>query len=169
MFKASTIAILKRSLWGSCLAAAAFAAAPMAYGAPLSNGTVLTIKQGGVGYPEGTCTGSYIRFLNNAILCYPIGPGTDGGLVVGKSQKSGGQEQAPSGNNAKSGEMVSAFWQPPVYATLATAPMIAAPAHETSSKRLLGMAVGSVFARKACKCVNFIGSASRKPWRPISS
>ena len=126
MFKASTIAILKRSLWGSCLAAAAFAAAPMAYGAPLSNGTVLTIKQGGVGYPEGTCTGSYIRFLNNAILCYPIGPGTDGGLVVGKSQKSGGQEQAPSGNNAKSGEMVSAFWQPPVYATLATAPMIGA-------------------------------------------
>ena len=124
MFNFSTIS--KRSIWGTCLAATIFAAAPMVHGAPLSNGTVLTIKQGGIGYPEGTCTGSYVRFLNNAILCYPIGPGLDGGLVVGKNQKSGGQEQAPSGSNAKPGEMASAFYVPQVYETLATAPMIGA-------------------------------------------
>ena len=124
MVNGSTASVLKHYLWRVCLAATVVTATPMAYSAPLSNGTVLTIKQGSVGYPEGACSGSYIRFLNNAILCYPIGPGLDGGLVVGKSQRSGGQEQGPSGNNAKSGEMVSAFWQPPVYATLATAPMV---------------------------------------------
>ena len=124
MFNFSTV--LRRSFLSSCLAAAVFAATSIAHSAPLSDGTVLTIKQGGIGYPEGICTGSYIRFLNNAILCYPIGPGLDGGLVVGKSQKSGGQEQAPSGNNDRSGEMTSAFWKPPVYATLATARMVGA-------------------------------------------
>jgi hypothetical protein len=89
----------------------------MAHSAPLNNGTLLTIKQGGVGYPEGTCTGSYVRYLHDAILCYPIGPGTDGGLIIGKSQRSGGQELAPSGSNAQSGEMASAFFSP-VYETL---------------------------------------------------
>jgi hypothetical protein len=124
MFNLSTVST--QSFRRASLAAALVAAAPMAHSAPLGNGTLLTIKQGGVGYPEGTCTGSYVRYLNNAILCYPIGPGSDGGLVVGKNQISGGQEKAPSGNNAKSGEMTSAFWIPPVYATLATAPMIGA-------------------------------------------
>lgn len=122
----SLATVLKRSFWASCMAAGIFAAAPSAHSAPLSDGTLLTINQGGIGYPEGTCTGSYLRFLNNAILCYPIGPGTDGGLVVGKSQRSGGQEQAPSGNNARPGEMSSAFWVPAAYESLATAPMIGA-------------------------------------------
>jgi hypothetical protein len=124
MVKLSTV--LKPAFRSTCLAAAFAAAAPMAHSAPLINGTLLTIKQGSVGYPEGTCTGSYVRFLNNAILCYPIGPGLDGGLIVGKDQKSGGQEQAPSGNNATSGEMASAFYVPQVYETLATAPMAGA-------------------------------------------
>jgi len=124
MFNLATV--LKRSFWGSCLAAVVFAATPMAHSAPLSDGTLLTIKQGSVGYPEGSCAGSYVRFLLNAILCYPIGPGTDGGLIVGKSQRSGGQEQAPSGNNAQAGEMASAFFVAPVYETLATAPMVGA-------------------------------------------
>jgi len=124
MLNASTL--LKQSFRGTCLTAALFAAAPMAHSAPLSNGTLLTIKQGGVGYPEGTCTGSYVRFLHDAILCYPIGPGTDGGLIIGKSQRSGGQELAPSRSNAQSGEMASAFFVAPVYETLATAPMVGA-------------------------------------------
>lgn len=119
-------AVLKLSLRGTCLAAALLAAAPMAHSAPLSNGTLLTIKQGGIGYPEGVCTGSYVKFLSDALICYPIGAGTDGGLIVGKSQRSGGQELAPSGSNAKSGEMASAFFVAPVYETLATAPMVGA-------------------------------------------
>lgn len=118
--------VLKQAFRSTCLAAALLAAAPMAHSAPLGNGTLLTIKQGGIGYPEGTCTGSYVRFLNNAILCYPIGPVLDGGLLVGIDQKSGGQEQAPSGSNAQPGEMTSAFYVPQVYETLATAPMIGA-------------------------------------------
>ncbi len=122
----NTLTDSNRYFWRACLAATIFSAAPMAHGAPLSNGTVLTIKQGGTGYPEGTCTGSYVRFLNNAILCYPIGPGLDGGLVIGKNQKSGGQEQAPSGSNAKPGEMASAFYVPQVYESLATVPMTGA-------------------------------------------
>ncbi len=127
MFNFSTFSISRRTFWGSCLTVAVFSAAPMAHGAPLSNGTILTIKQGGTSYPEGSCSGSYIRFLNNdSLLCYPIGPGSDGGLVVGKSQKSGGQEQGPSGDNAQPGEMTSAFWIPATYATLATAPMVGA-------------------------------------------
>ena len=65
----NTLTDSNRYFWRACLAATIFSAAPMAHGAPLSNGTVLTIKQGGTGYPEGTCTGSYVRFLNNAILC----------------------------------------------------------------------------------------------------
>jgi hypothetical protein len=124
MFNVSTV--LQHSVRGTCLTLALLAAAPLAHSAPLTNGTLLTIKQGGVGYPEGTCTGSYIKFLTNALLCYPIGPGTDGGLVIGKSQKSGGQELAPSGNNGQPGEMASAFFVAPVYETLATAPMAGA-------------------------------------------
>ncbi|TCV85171.1 Ig-like domain-containing protein [Sulfurirhabdus autotrophica] len=115
-----------RYFWRACLAAAIFSTASMVHSAPLSNGTVLTINQGSVGYPEGTCFGSYVRFLNDAILCHPIGPGLDGGLVIGKNQKSGGQEQAPSGSNSKPGEMASAFYVPQVYESLATAPMIGA-------------------------------------------
>lgn len=123
MFKVATV--LKRSLEAS-LVVAVFAAAPLAHSAPLSNGTLLTIQPGKVGYPEGTCFGSYVRYLNNAILCYPIGPGTDGGLVVGKNQKSGGQEQAPSRSNDRPGEMTSAFYVPQVYNTLSTAPTVGA-------------------------------------------
>ncbi len=115
--------ISRRSVRRTCLVTMVLATASIANGASISNGTLLTLNPGAVGYPEGTCTGSYIRFLNNAILCYPIAAGTDGGLVVGKSQRSGGQEQSPSGNNATPGELTSAFWNPPVYGTLATAPM----------------------------------------------
>lgn len=117
-------AALKQSFRGACLAAACAVAVPVAHSAPLADSTLLTIKQGKVGYPEGSCSGSYVRFLNNAIICYPIGPGTDGGLVIGKDQKSGGQELGPSGSNAQPGEMVSAFYVPQVYETLATAPMV---------------------------------------------
>ena len=90
--------------------------------APLKKGTLLTITVGAIGYPEGTCFGSYLRFLNDAITCYPLGPGSDGGLVVGKNQASGGQEAATRGFQSQRGELSSAFSRLG-YATLATAPM----------------------------------------------
>jgi hypothetical protein len=88
---------------------------------PLKAGTLLTIKQGFVGYPEGTCSGSYLRYLNDAITCYPFGPGTDGGWVVGKSQQSGGQELDASAQCNQDGELTNAFTRMG-YATLMTAP-----------------------------------------------
>jgi len=90
--------------------------------APLPKGTLLSIRQGQVSYPEGTCNGSYLRFVHDVLNCFPIGPGRDGGLVVGKNQKSGGQEQNASGYRAQDGELSSAFMRQG-YATLATAPM----------------------------------------------
>ena len=102
------------------------------YAAPLKDGTLLTITQGMIGYPEGTCFGSYLRYLNDAITCYPIGPGSDGGLVVGKNQKSGGQELVPSGHRAQDGELSNAFSRIG-YATLATAPMHGADGSEAGT------------------------------------
>lgn len=90
--------------------------------APLPKGTLLTIRQGQVAYPEGTCSGSYLRFVHDALNCFPIGPGLDGGLVVGKNQKSGGQELGANAHRAQGGELSSAFTRRG-YATLATAPM----------------------------------------------
>ena len=92
------------------------------HAAPLKRGTLLSIKQGMVGYPEGTCFGSYLRYLNDAITCYPIGPGSDGGLVVGKNQQSGGQELGASAHRSQAGELSNAFTRIG-FATLATAPM----------------------------------------------
>lgn len=106
----------------SCLVAALMLATPMLHAAPLPQGTLLTIKQGQIAYPEGTCTGSYLRFLHDALNCFPIGPGLDGGLVVGKNQKSGGQEHSVYAHRAQDGELSSAFTRQG-YATLATAPM----------------------------------------------
>lgn len=95
---------------------------PGVHASPLPKGTLLTIKQGQIGYPEGACSGSYVRYLNDAIACYPLGPGTDGGLVVGKDQKSGGQEQGVNGFRRQAGQLTSAFSRMG-YASLATEPM----------------------------------------------
>lgn len=102
------------------------------HAAPLKNGTLLSIKQGMVGYPEGTCFGSYLRYLKDAITCYPIGPGSDGGLVVGKNQQSGGQELGPSAHRSQDGELSSAFTRIG-FATLATAPMQGAGGGEATT------------------------------------
>lgn len=97
-------------------------ATPMLQAAPLPKGALLTIKQGQIAYPEGTCTGSYMRFLHDVLNCFPIGPGLDGGLVLGKNQKSGGQEQSPRTHRAQDGELSNAFSRQG-HATLSTAPM----------------------------------------------
>jgi hypothetical protein len=102
-------------VWAVLMAANASAA-------PLPKGTLLSIKQGAIAYPEGNCSGSYVRYLNDAINCHPLGPGLDGGLVVGKNQKSGGQETIQSGRRGQDGDLSSVFSRFG-YATLATAPM----------------------------------------------
>lgn len=102
------------------------------HAAPLIKGTLLSIKQGHIAYPEGTCSGSYLRYLNDAITCYPIGPGIDGGLVVGKNQRSGGQELGASAHRSQDGELSNAFTRIG-YATLATAPMRGADGSEATT------------------------------------
>ena len=119
MLKFSDQRVWRGRAFALALAVALISAASVASGAPLSKGTLLTIKQGRIGYPEGICFGSYVRNLNDAINCYPIGPGLDGGLVVGKNQISGGQEQ---GRGERDGELSNAFSRLG-YATLGTAPM----------------------------------------------
>lgn len=105
-----------------CLSFILMIVAPMGPAAPLGKGTLLTITQGKIGYPEGTCSGSYLRYLSDAINCYPLGPGLDGGWVVGKNQGSGGQELGPSAHRAQDGQLSNAFSRLG-YATLGTAPM----------------------------------------------
>ena len=102
-----------------CLALACNAA----LAAPLPKGSLLSIDPGKTGYPEGICVGSYVRYLNDAVNCYPLGPGSDGGLVVGKNQRSGGQELDTSSHfYAQDGELTSAFSRLG-YATLTTMPL----------------------------------------------
>lgn len=87
--------------------------------APLPNGTLLTIRQGVSSYPEGSCTGSYLRYTQDVLNCFPIGPGSDGGLLVGKPQHSGGQETVEGAQRRVGGEL-SGFILRPQPATLFT-------------------------------------------------
>ena len=114
---------LARLAWIFCCSFALGMVGLTAQAAPLPKGALLTINPGHIGYPEGACSGSYVRYLNNeSINCYPIGPGTDGGLVIGKDQKSGGQELGPSTDRRQAGQLSSAFTRQG-YASLATASM----------------------------------------------
>lgn len=78
--------------------------------APLPEGSTLSIDQG-VGStsntpcPTGSCFG--MEVAPDFVVWTDIGPGTDGGIVVGKEQASGGQENYPAPDTA--GEL-SAAW-----------------------------------------------------------
>jgi hypothetical protein len=94
-----------------------------AVAAPLPAGTKLLIQQGvgsDVNTPcyEGSCFGMEV---NPGIVTWiDLGPGTDGGIVVGKSQSSGGQEFDK--DSALPGELSSAWSFFGVNGTFFTAP-----------------------------------------------
>ena len=88
----------------------------VAQAAPLPMGTVLTIEPGNAVNIDNTeadaCTmGSCLGILlaPDSWLWVNIGAGTDGGLVVGKNQLSGGQESGDSTLNNTPGEMTDAW------------------------------------------------------------
>jgi hypothetical protein len=103
-----------------------FASAFAVNAAPLPGGTLLQINQGVGSYsPNGPCSIGSCFGLEAAPgfkVWIDLGPGSDGGLIVGKAQTCGGQETGPSQNKFTSGEMTSAFLFFDSYATLCTAP-----------------------------------------------
>ena len=92
--------------------------------APLPNGTLLPITQGNGGAPNTVCTGSCfgMEAAPGFVLWTDFGPGTDGGFIVGKAQKSGGQELAPSSTNNTPGELISPWLFGGNYGTFSTDP-----------------------------------------------
>ncbi len=91
----------------------------------LQNGSVLRITQG-VGSAINTpCSVGSCFSMETApgvLFWTDFGPGTDGGIVVGKSQKSGGQETGPSNTNNTPGELSNAWFFFNAYGTFYTAP-----------------------------------------------
>jgi hypothetical protein len=99
------------------------AAAATAIAAPLPNGTLLSINAttdpaGVVPCTNGSCFGMFL--VPGLYYWTPIHPGTDGGIIIGKAQKSGGQEiDALSQAN---GEITAAWNYGANWGTFFTAP-----------------------------------------------
>lgn len=79
---------------------------------PLQPGTLLKITPGVGSSPNfpcatGTCFG--MEVVTGFVVWTDFDPGTDGGIIVGKSQASGGQELGPSTEIVTPGEL-SAAW-----------------------------------------------------------
>ena len=104
--------------------------------APLPNGTVLTIEPGTTS-AGGGCSGTGSCFwmeVAPGFCCWiPIQPGTDGGIVVGKNQKSGGQEGPGGSTITTPGELTAAFFFFGNYGTYATASICGATAGCTTT------------------------------------
>lgn len=93
--------------------------------APLPSGTKLGITPGtgsGTNLPcvSGSCFG--MEVVPGLIIWTDIGPGTDGGIIVGKAQASGGQELAPSSANTTPGQLTNAWLFFGNYGTFFTTP-----------------------------------------------
>ena len=70
-----------------------------AFAGPLPNGTKLTIDQGVGSSPDHPCdTGSCFSMEQSPghLTWTDIGPGTDGGLILGKDQTPGNQKSQPT-------------------------------------------------------------------------
>ena len=99
--------------WSLCLVTGAFVffSSMHAISAPLPPGTLLPFDPGvGSGIDKPCSVGSCIGLsTGSSTVWIDIVPGTDGGIIVGKDQKSGGQETDLSGTNTTSGELTAAF------------------------------------------------------------
>lgn len=98
----------------------------LASAAPLPNGsTKLTITPGVTSSDALLClSGSCFGVDDLGFTVWsPIVPGTDGGIILGKNQKTGGQETGPSATITTSGELTAAWPWFMNYGTFATAPI----------------------------------------------
>ncbi len=87
-------------------------------------GTVLGLEPGAGSGSAPCATGSCfgMEVAPSTWTWTDFGPGTDGGFVVGKAQKSGGQELATSVTNTTPGELTNAWWFFANYGTFFTSP-----------------------------------------------
>lgn len=129
---------------------AAYASSSMA--APLANGTKLTIAAGsgsgfGVPCPVGSCFG--MELAKNQYFWTDIIPGTDGALIVGTDQGSGGQELGLSASNSTAGALTAAWSFGGSYGTFATAP---------------GGGASNIFDDANCANASCLGKTELKVW-----
>jgi hypothetical protein len=99
------------------------AAATTSLAAPLPAGTTLAIigttdAAGLVPCTDGSCFGMFL--IPGLYYWTPIFPGTDGGIILGKGQKSGGQEV--NGLSSAAGELSAVWYYGGNWGTFFTAP-----------------------------------------------
>lgn len=129
--------------------------ATLSSAAPLPDMTRLTIEPGencGTSSETGSCTGFYASA--GFILWYNLAPGSDGGIVIGKNQLSGGQELGPSSTNSQTGDMTAAWFHFANYATIATSPLL--PGQSDAS--------ANIYSDTSCTGTNCAGLTEIGTW-----
>jgi hypothetical protein len=145
----------------SLLALAAAIVFPLtASAAKLPNGTLLTLNPGVVtdnACISGSCFS--MEIVKGFTVWTALKPGTDGGILLGKNQLSGGQEVgANSETNAASGEITGAFPFFANYGTFATAPLTGTVAGVVTSDSSLNYFDDASCAGAACTGVTQLGT-----------
>lgn len=116
--------------------------------APLPNGTVLGIDQGvgadtNIPCTTGSCFG--MELAPGLVSWIDVNPGTDGGLIIGKNQASGGQDLSQSSSTP--GEVTATWSFLGVYGTYST------PAGTTN-----------IFSDTSCAGASCIGQTELRSW-----
>lgn len=96
-----------------------------ALAALLPAGTLLRFEPGVGSAPNTPCTSGScfgMRLAPGYVVWTDVAPGTDGGIVIGKWQQSGGQETGPSPTNSTPGELSAAWFFFGNYGTFFTRP-----------------------------------------------
>ena len=115
---------MKHSFVASLICIATFAATSATHAAPLPNGKLLPITPGD--YSDCTITGGSCWAMEVSPgfwIWFPIVAGSDGGLIVGKNQASGGQENCNS-YLFTPGELTAAWSWTGSPGTFATTPLV---------------------------------------------
>ena len=135
----------------------------LAHAAAIPSGTKLKIDQGatdatGTGCVSGSCFS--MEMAPGFYAWTGFAPGTDGGLILGKNQATGGQETGPSGATATSGELTSAWLFFGNYGTFATAPFVGAGEGVATTDASI-----NVFSDASCSTVaGCVGKTELNTW-----
>jgi hypothetical protein len=151
--------IIRNSWIGISLITAAVSTLPtLSSAAPLPNGMKLTITPytgpgfvGATGCTTGSCFGG--QLFEDLYYWTPLYPGTDGGIVIGKNQKSGGQEI--NGLSSNDGETISVWTYAGNYGTFFTAPV---PGYTTNGASL------NQFDSASCSGAGCLGKTTLGTW-----
>lgn len=129
---------------------------------PLTNGTWVTLAPGVGSGTNQTCTSGSCFGLEVAPgfdVWTNISPGTDGGLILGKNQKSGGQDVGASGSNRTPGEVTAAWLFFGNYGTFSTAPVVESQTGATTAD-----ASANIFNDSSCSGAACIGVTQLGAW-----